>query len=56
MKCSQTARGAALLGEPEDTGCMGACWVRENYILGDRVNINVIRDGKRMDIPMTLKK
>ena len=31
-------------------------WVRENYILGDRVKINVIRDGKRMDIPMTLEK
>lgn len=31
-------------------------WVRENYILGDRVKINVIRDGKRIDIPMTLAK
>ncbi|MDA0591099.1 MAG: Trx7/PDZ domain-containing (seleno)protein [Planctomycetota bacterium] len=31
-------------------------WVRENYILGDRVKINVFRDGKRIDIPMTLEK
>ena len=31
-------------------------WVREKYILGDRVKINVIRNGKRMEIPMTLKK
>lgn len=31
-------------------------WVRENHILGDRVKINVIRNGKRIDIPMTLAK
>jgi serine protease Do len=31
-------------------------WVRENYIVGDQVKINVIRDGKRLDIPMTLAK
>lgn len=31
-------------------------WVRENHILGDRVKINVIREGKRIEIPMTLAK
>ena len=31
-------------------------WVRKNYILGDRVMINVIRDRRRIDLPMTLAK
>ncbi len=29
-------------------------WVRLNYKVGDRIVFNVIRDGTKMDIPMTL--
>lgn len=31
-------------------------WVRENYILGDKVRINVLRDGRPLEIPMTLAR
>lgn len=31
-------------------------WVRRNHILGDRVTINIIRDGRRRDFPMTLSR
>ncbi len=30
--------------------------VRLNYKAGDRVTLNVLRDGKRIDIPMTLSE
>ena len=29
-------------------------WVRLNLRVGDRITFNVIRDGKRLEIPMTL--
>jgi S1-C subfamily serine protease len=28
--------------------------VRRNYLVGDRVTVNLLRHGKRMDLPMTL--
>src|SRR5262245_20292841 len=30
-------------------------YVRRNYLVGDRVTLNVIRDGKRVDLPLKLK-
>lgn len=30
-------------------------YVRRNFVVGDRVIVNLIRDGERMDLPMTLK-
>ncbi len=29
--------------------------VRRNFLVGDRVTLNVLRDGKRVDLPMVLK-
>ncbi len=29
--------------------------VRRNYLVGDRITLNVVRDGKRLDLPMTLR-
>jgi len=29
--------------------------VRRNYLVGDKVTLNVLRDGKRVDVPLTLK-
>ncbi len=29
--------------------------VRQNFLVGDKITINVIRNGKRLDLPMTLK-
>ena len=29
-------------------------WVRANYLCGDKVKIDVLRDGKRLQLPMTL--
>lgn len=29
--------------------------VRQNYLRGDRITLNVVRQGKRLDLPMTLK-
>jgi S1-C subfamily serine protease len=29
-------------------------YVQRNYLIGDRVTINILRDGKRKDLPMTL--
>jgi S1-C subfamily serine protease len=29
--------------------------VRRNYLVGDKVSLNVIRDGKRLDFPLSLK-
>ncbi len=29
-------------------------YVRHNYVVGDRVTVNLIRDGKRLNLPMTL--
>jgi S1-C subfamily serine protease len=29
-------------------------YVRLNYQVGDRVTLNILRDGKRLDMPMTL--
>jgi len=31
-------------------------WVRLNYTVGQKVNYNIIRDGRRMNIPMKLPK
>jgi S1-C subfamily serine protease len=28
--------------------------VRKNYLVGDRITLNIIRDGKRLDLPQTL--
>ena len=30
-------------------------YVRRSYLVGDRVTINLIRDGKRLNLPMTLR-
>jgi hypothetical protein len=30
-------------------------YIRRNYLVGDRITINVIRDGKRLDLPLTLR-
>ena len=30
-------------------------YVRRNYLIGDRIMLNVLRDGKRVDLPWTLK-
>jgi S1-C subfamily serine protease len=30
-------------------------YVRENYLAGDRVLIDVLRDGQRLQLPMTLR-
>jgi hypothetical protein len=29
--------------------------VRRSYLVGDRVTLNIIRDGKRLDLPMKLR-
>jgi membrane-associated protease RseP (regulator of RpoE activity) len=29
--------------------------VRKNYLVGDRITLNILRDGKRLDLPQTLK-
>ena len=29
-------------------------YVRRNYLLGDRVTLNVVRDGKTLDVPCKL--
>jgi serine protease Do len=31
-------------------------YVQRNYLIGDRVTINILRDGKRKDLPLTLKR
>jgi len=30
-------------------------YVRRNYLIGERVTLNIIRNGKRVDLPITLK-
>jgi membrane-associated protease RseP (regulator of RpoE activity) len=30
-------------------------YVRQNYLVGDRITLNVVRGGKRIDLPMTLR-
>ena len=30
-------------------------YVRRNYLVGDAVTLNVVRNGKRLDLPMTLR-
>jgi predicted metalloprotease with PDZ domain len=30
-------------------------YVRRNHLVGDRITLNVLRDGKRVDLPMTLR-
>jgi S1-C subfamily serine protease len=30
-------------------------YVRQNYLVGDRIALNVLRNGKRVELPMTLK-
>jgi S1-C subfamily serine protease len=31
-------------------------YVQNNYLVGDKVTINVLRDGKRQDFEMTLQR
>jgi serine protease DegQ len=31
-------------------------YVRRTYLIGDRVTVNLLRDGKRMNLPMTLRR
>src|SRR5579885_23156 len=31
-------------------------YVRRNYLIGDKVTVNLVRDGKRMSLPMTLTR
>ncbi len=30
-------------------------YVRKNFLVGDKITINILRNGKRVDLPMTLK-
>ena len=30
-------------------------FLRRNYLVGERVLLNVLRDGKRIDLPLTLR-
>ncbi len=31
-------------------------YVRRSYLVGDRVTVNLLRDGRRLDLPMTLRR
>jgi hypothetical protein len=31
-------------------------YMRRNYLMGDRVTVNLLRDGKHLDLPMTLSR
>lgn len=31
-------------------------YIQRSYLIGDRVTVNLLRDGKRLDIPMTLRR
>lgn len=50
--------GDVILGidglEPNTTMTPFLIFVRRNYLAGDRVKVIVLRDGKRIEIPMTL--
>jgi predicted metalloprotease with PDZ domain len=50
--------GDVILGidgmEPNTTMTPFLSFVRRNYLAGDRVKVIVLRDGKRIEIPMTL--
>jgi S1-C subfamily serine protease len=42
-------------GRPFETDAGGFVrYVQSNYLIGDKVTLNVLRDGKRLDLPMTL--
>ena len=30
-------------------------YIRQSYLIGDRITLNVLRKGKRIDLPITLK-
>jgi hypothetical protein len=30
-------------------------FVRKNYLVGDKITLNVLRNGKKIDLPVTLK-
>jgi len=30
-------------------------YVRQNYLVGERLTLNVLREGKRVDLPWTLR-
>lgn len=30
-------------------------YIRKNYLVGDRVTLNLLRDGKRVELPVTLR-
>src|SRR5262249_50128869 len=30
--------------------------VRRHYLVGDRVTVNILRDGKRLELPLTLQR
>lgn len=51
--------GDVILGldgnTPEMTLAEFLAHVRRNYLVGDRVTLNVLRAGKRLDLPMTLR-
>jgi membrane-associated protease RseP (regulator of RpoE activity) len=43
-------------GKPFETDCDGfRRYVQQHYLVGDRVTINLLRDGKRQDLSMTLQ-
>ena len=31
-------------------------YIERNYLVGDQVTVNVLRDGKRLNLPMTLRR
>jgi serine protease Do len=53
-------KGDVILGidgkELEMTMLQFNTWVRLNYKVGDRITFNVLRGGKRLDLPMTLPR
>ena len=40
--------------KPSNGGPTVKQYIQRNYFAGDRVIVNLLRDGKRMDVPMTL--
>lgn len=63
-----SARDAAATGVRENEVILGVngealemaageflAHVRRNYLIGDRLTLNILRDGKRVDLPLTLR-
>ena len=44
--------GVPVMAVADVTGFLK--YVQRNYLIGDKVTVNLLRDGKRMNLPMTL--